>query len=66
MPGETIVRLHALMGKYADLPMDLADASLGWLGERIDVLDVITLDERDFAAYRTAAGESFRNLLAPV
>ena len=26
--------------------------------------DVITLDERDFAAYRTAAGQSFRNLLA--
>lgn len=65
MPGETIARLHELMRKYADLPMDLADASLVWLGEQIDLLDVITLDERDFAAYRTAAGQPFRNLLAP-
>ncbi|MBI3376533.1 MAG: PIN domain-containing protein [Betaproteobacteria bacterium] len=64
MPGETIVRLQALMGKYGDLPMDLADASLVWLGGQIDLLDVITLDERDFSAYRTAAGHRFRNLLA--
>jgi predicted nucleic acid-binding protein len=43
--------------------MDLADASLVWLADQIDLLDVATLDERDFAAYRTASGRAFRNLL---
>jgi len=51
------------MGKYTDLPMDLADASLVWLAEHLGVLDIITLDRRDFGIYRTARGKSLRNAL---
>ena len=66
VPPDALRDLGNLMQKYADRPMDLADASLVWLGGQIGLLDIITLDERDFAAYRTASGQPFRNLLAPL
>ncbi|HSW06442.1 PIN domain-containing protein [Aquabacterium sp.] len=55
------------MDKYADLPMDLADASLLWLAETLGSLDILTLDRRDFGVYRTLRGQALRNVLdAPV
>ena len=54
--------LAALVRKYADRPMDLADASLVWLANKIDVTDIITIDRTDFAVYRTAKRKSFRNV----
>ena len=51
------------MDKYADLPMDLADASLIWLADTTGVLDVATLDRRDFGVYRTGRGKALRNVL---
>ena len=54
--------LAALVRKYADRPMDLADASLVWLANRINVTDIITIDRTDFAVYRTAKRKSFRNV----
>lgn len=56
--------IAALMGKYRDRPMDLADASLVWLAGATGVTDVLTLDEADFGAYRLPDGRRFRNLLA--
>jgi hypothetical protein len=50
----------ALMAKYSDTPMDYADATLVLLAERIDVLDVLTLDRRGFSTYRTATGQALR------
>jgi len=47
-------RMRALMRKYRDLPMDLADASLVAVAERDGVNKVFTLDRRDFAVYRPA------------
>ena len=41
--------------------MDLADASLVAVGERLGLLDVITLDRRDFSRYRTRARQAFTN-----
>jgi predicted nucleic acid-binding protein len=41
--------------------MDLADASLVSVGERLGILDVITLDRRDFSRYRTRARQAFTN-----
>lgn len=69
--GLTVVELSATamptladrMDKYADLPMDLADASLIWVAETTGVLDVVTLDRRDFGIYRTARGKALRNVL---
>lgn len=41
-----------LMAKYADLPMDYADATLVVLAERLETSRVFTLDRKDFAVYR--------------
>jgi hypothetical protein len=40
------------MGKYRDLPMDLADAALVRAAERARVRQIFTLDRRDFQIYR--------------
>ena len=48
-------RMAALMGKYYDTPMDLADASLGVAAESLSFRRVFTLD-RDFYIYRLADG----------
>ncbi len=53
--------LAALIRKYADRPMDLADASLVWLAEKTGVTDIITIDRADFAVYRTGKRKSFKN-----
>lgn len=49
-----------LMRKYADTPMDFADATLVLLGEQLNVLHVVTLDHRGFSTYRTRRGKAFR------
>ena len=45
----------ALMRKYPKIPMDFADATLLLLAEALDVREILTLDRRGFAAYRTRA-----------
>lgn len=45
-----------LMDRYADHPMDLADASLIVAAEALDARRIFTLDRGDFAAYRVARG----------
>jgi predicted nucleic acid-binding protein len=52
----------ALMRRYADLPMDLADASLVLLAERLGHGRILSTDERDFGAYRWKNREPFQNL----
>lgn len=56
--------LAALIRKYADRPMDLADASLVWLAERTGVTDIVTVDRADFAVYRTSKRKAFKNVFA--
>jgi predicted nucleic acid-binding protein len=41
-----------LMARYADTPMDFADATLVALAEELGVGHVLTLDRRGFATYR--------------
>ena len=47
-------RMRALMDKYRDLPMDLADAALVCVAERESLRRILTLDRRDFGVYRLA------------
>ena len=54
-------RMRDLMAKYADLPMDFADASLVAVGERLKVRRVFTLD-RHFRVYRPRHTSSFELL----
>ncbi|MDA8172061.1 MAG: PIN domain-containing protein [Nitrospiraceae bacterium] len=50
--AESLARAAALMGKYKDIPMDFADATLVALAEEMNVPDILTLDKRGFNAYR--------------
>jgi predicted nucleic acid-binding protein len=45
-------RMRALMEKYRDLPMDLADAALVRVAERESLRRIFTLDQRHFSLYR--------------
>lgn len=52
-----------LMEKYADTPMDYADATLVLLAEQMKCSDVATLDRRGFSTYRAAGNRGFRLVL---
>lgn len=54
--------ISALVRKYADRPMDLADASLVLLANKTGITDIITIDRADFSVYRTAKRKPFRNV----
>lgn len=63
MGADHLPRLTALMRQYADLPMDLADASLVLLAEENGDGRIVSTDERDFHAYRWKNQHPFHNLL---
>lgn len=52
----------AVMTKYADLRVGLADASLVVLAERHQTTDLLSFDHRHFRAMRGPAGRPFRLL----
>jgi len=47
-----VPRIRALMGKYADRRMDLADAALVRVAEREGIRKIFTVDPEDFSVYR--------------
>jgi len=56
-------RLEQLINQYADLPMDLADASLVLLAEHLGHGRILSSDQRDFHTYRWKNHYPFTNLL---
>jgi uncharacterized protein len=52
-------RSAALMAKYADSPMDFADATLVALAEELGIADIVTLDRTDFSIYRIGSRKGF-------
>lgn len=52
----------AVMGKYEDLRVGLADASIVVLAEKHATIDVLTFDHRHFRAMRGPGGRPFRLL----
>ena len=58
-----IDKIEQLMIKYADLPMDLADASLVLLAEELGHGRILSTDQRDFHCYRWKSHQPFENLL---
>lgn len=58
-------RIIQLMRRYVDLPMDLADASLVLVAERLGHGRILSTDQRDFEAYRWKNRHPFQNLLLP-
>jgi predicted nucleic acid-binding protein len=57
-----IPAVRALMRKYADLPMDLADAALVHVAARERLQTVFTIDRADFGIYRLPGGRRLRLL----
>ena len=53
----------SLIEKYADTPMDFADATLVLLAEALALREVLTLDRRGFSTYRTRPGKSLTLVL---
>jgi predicted nucleic acid-binding protein len=56
--------LERLMKRYADRPMDFADATLVRLAERESLSTILTIDHDDFETYRIGARKRFRILPA--
>lgn len=55
-------RLHELMTRYADRPMDFADATLVYLAKRESISTIFTVDIADFSTYRIEGKRRFRVL----
>lgn len=51
-----IWRSFELMAQYSNVPMDLADASLVTVAERLNLRKVFTIDRNEFATYRIKRG----------
>ena len=56
-------QIAILMQRYANLPMDLADASLIILAEHLGHGRILSVDQRDFNTYRWKNTQPFQNLL---
>jgi len=56
----SLQRVRRLLDKYADLPMDYADATLVALAEELDCTSVFTTDRTDFSVYRIKSRKPFR------
>jgi predicted nucleic acid-binding protein len=56
LTAEERLRAGELIERYADLPMDYADATLVVLAERLRATRIFTLDWRDFSVYRVRRG----------
>ena len=52
LDSSDVPRIRELMRKYANRPMDLADAALIRVAEREGLRRIFTVDRRDFAVYR--------------
>lgn len=56
LTAPTVLRAFELMERYADHPMDLADASLIVAAETLGSRRIFTIDRDDFATYRIRRG----------
>ena len=59
---ESLEKTKNLMRKYADLPMDYADATLVCLAMDTRIYNILTFDEKDFTIYRVHGKKKFHIL----
>jgi predicted nucleic acid-binding protein len=62
--AQDIDRSAALLRQYRDLDLGFADAVVIATAERLGIRRILTVDERDFRAVRTAGGKPFTLLPA--
>ena len=56
---ESLKKTKNLMKKYADLPMDFADATIVCLATQTGMQNIVTFDKKDFAIYKLPKKKSF-------
>ena len=56
---KSLKKTKNLMKKYADLPMDFADATIVCLATETGMQHIVTLDKKDFAIYKLPKKKSF-------
>ncbi len=61
-PQDALVSVLAISERFADLPFDLADASIAEAAERMRIRRVMSIDS-DFDVYRDHAGRPLHNVL---
>ena len=59
LPIDAYPALVVSLEKYADLNIDLADAALIWLAELVGQFQILTVDQRDFTAFRMKGRKRF-------
>jgi hypothetical protein len=59
VPVEAYPALAGHLRKYENLEIDLADAALLWLAELLAEYQILTVDERDFSAFRLKGRKRF-------
>jgi predicted nucleic acid-binding protein len=62
--NQELPALDTLMDRYADRPMDFADATLVRVAEREGLKTILTIDHADFETYRIGRNAKFRILPA--
>ncbi len=60
---QSLKKVKNLMKKYADLPMDYADATLVCLAAEAGIPNIATFDKEDFTIYTLPAKKRFNLLL---
>lgn len=58
--------VNSLMSRYADRPMDFADATLVLLAERESLTKILTVDHADFQTYRIKGRGRFQIVPQPI
>ena len=56
---DSLKKTKSLMKKYADLPMDFADATIVCLATETGMQRIVTFDEKDFSIYKLPNKKSF-------
>ena len=57
---ESLKKTKGLMNKYADLPVDFADATIVSLAMETGIRDIVTFDKKDFSIYKLPKKKSFK------
>jgi predicted nucleic acid-binding protein len=59
VPSQAYPDLAATLTRYGDLDLDLTDAAVVWLAEKTGCRSILTVDVRDFSAFRLSRGRRF-------
>ena len=59
----SLKKSKGLMKKYADLPMNYADATIVCLAIDTSINHIVTFDQKDFSIYRTTKNKTFNLVL---